>query len=268
MSENDRFRNGTVRLKTGPRLHYVESGDGDGDPLVFLHGWPDSWFTWSRVLPLLPQHFRAIAIDQRGYGDSDRPARGYAIPDFGDDVVALIDALDIDSATIVGHSFGSFVARRVAIASPERVARLVLIGSGFGGTNPIILDLQKALRDLPDPVPPEFVREFQASTAYRPLPKEFFEQIIVESLKLPSRLWREIIDGLVEYDDAEELRTIAAPTLLLWGDKDALFPRAHQDHFLTAIPGAKLTVYKETGHCPNWEEPERVAADVAAFASE
>jgi pimeloyl-ACP methyl ester carboxylesterase len=86
-------------------------------------------------------------------------------------------------------------------------------------------------------------------------------------LKLPSRLWREIIDGLVEYDDTEELRQIAAPTLLIWGDKDALFPRAHQDHFLTAIPGAKLTVYPETGHCPNWEEPERVAVDLASFAS-
>lgn len=267
MRQRDRFRHAMVSLETGPKLHYVETGDPKGQPLVLLHGWPDSWFTYSLVMALLPERLRAIAIDQRGYGDSDRPARGYAIRDFGADVVAVLNALDIERATIVGHSFGSFVARRVAIANPERLARLVLIGSGFVGTNPIVLDLQKSLRDLPDPVPLEFAREFQASTAYRPLPKEFFEQIIAESMKLPSRLWRVIIDRLVEYDDAGELRRIVSPTLLLWGDQDALFPRAHQDHFIAAIPNAKLTVYKGTGHCPNWEEPERVAADVAAFAS-
>jgi pimeloyl-ACP methyl ester carboxylesterase len=154
----------------------------------------------------------------------------------------------------------------MAIANPERVSRLVLIGTGFTGTNPVLLDLQKSLRDLPDPVPPEFAREFQASTAFRPLPKAFFDEIIVETLKLPSRLWRVIIDGLLAYNDAAELPRIAAPTLLLWGDKDALFTRAYQDQFIAAIPDTKLTIYKETGHCPNWEEPERVAADIAEFA--
>ena len=267
MNTSDVLRFNRIGLSTGPHLHWAEQGDRAGEAVVFLHGWPDSWFTFSRVLPLLPQHLRSVAVDQRGFGDSDRPESGYAIPDLAGDVVAFLDALEIDRVTLVGHSFGSFVARQVAIAEPGRVARLVLIGTGFTESNPVIRDLPAAMRDLPDPVPVEFVRDFQASTAYRPIPAEFFERIVAESLKLPARLWRELIDRLLEYDDAGQLSRIAAPTLLLWGDQDALFSRTEQDRFLAACPGARLLVYEGTGHCPNWEQPERVASDIAAFSA-
>ena len=257
----------TVRLATGPRLHYAEQGARDGQALVFLHGWPDSWFTFSLVLPLLPPGLRVLAIDQRGYGESDKPESGYLIPDLAADVVAFLDALEIDRATLVAHSFGSFVARQAAIDAPHRIDRLVLIGTGFAHSSPVVHDLPAAVRDLSDPIPEAFAREFQASTAYRPVPTEFFDRVIVESLKLPARLWRELIDGLLQHDDAGQLGRIVAPTLLIWGDHDALFSRADQDRFLAACPQATLTVYEETGHCPNWERPERVAADIAAFRS-
>lgn len=256
-----------LHLATGPRLHVVEYGSVDGEPIVFLHGWPDSWFSFSRVMPLLPGHLRAIAVDQRGFGDSERPESGYSIPELGADIVALLDALEVRRATLVGHSLGSFVARQVAIANPERVASLVLIGTGFAASNAVMQELQNVLRDLPDPIPVEFAREFQASTAYRPLPLEFFDQIIAESLKLPPRLWRLAIDRLVEYDDTRELREIKSPTLLLWGDRDALFSRPEQDQFLAALPHVRLMVYEDTGHCPNWEQPEQVAVDIAAFVA-
>lgn len=262
---NNGLRFDTVQIATGPRIHWAEQGDPDGEALVFLHGWPDSWFTFSRVLALLPQRLRALAIDQRGFGDSDHPVSGYTIPDMAADVTAFLDALAIERATLIGHSYGSFVARHVAHSEPARVAQLILIGTGFAATSPVVSDLPAALKDLPDPVPLEFAREFQASTAYRPLPAEFFERIVAESMKLPSRLWPLMIDHMVEYEDTEQLRHITAPTLLLWGDRDALFSRADQDRFLAAVPHAKLKVYEETGHCPNWEQPERVAADIEAF---
>jgi pimeloyl-ACP methyl ester carboxylesterase len=258
-----RFAN--LRLDTGPCLHYAEYGSPDGQPVVFLHGWPDSWFSFSRVLPLLPDSIRAVAVDQRGFGDSDRPESGYAIPEMGSDVIASLDALGIERATLVGHSFGSVVARQAAIAHPERVAGLVLIGTGFPASNPVMRDLQHVLRDLPDPIPVEFAHDFQASTVYRAVPPEFFERIVAESLKLPPRLWRLAIDRLVEYDDTEQIARITAPTLLLWGDRDALFSRTEQDRFVAAVPAARLTVYAETGHCPNWERPEQVAGDITAL---
>jgi pimeloyl-ACP methyl ester carboxylesterase len=254
-----------VRLRTGPRLHYAEQGGAEGTPILFLHGWPDSWFTFSRVLPHLPTRFRALVVDQRGFGASDRPDSGYAIDDFANDAVAFLDACSIERATIVGHSFGSFVARRVAEAHASRAAALVLIGTGASAANAVTREVQASLRDLRDPVPVEFAREFQASTAHVPLPESFFEGIVAESLKLPARLWREVFDHLLAHDDRDHLQRIVAPTLLLWGDHDALFPREDQDRVAGAIPGARLKVYADTGHCPNWERPDRVAADLQGF---
>jgi pimeloyl-ACP methyl ester carboxylesterase len=160
---------------------------------------------------------------------------------------------------------GTFVARRLAAAHPGRVARLVLIGSAYLPRNPVTLGVQASLQDLAEPVPRPFAREFQASTACLPLPDDFFERIVTESLKLPARLWRQIFDSIVVFDDTRELGRIAAPTLLLWGNRDALFGREDQDRLLAAIPNARLTIYPDTGHCPNWERPERVVADLLGF---
>jgi pimeloyl-ACP methyl ester carboxylesterase len=265
MSVGMSLRFGRVRLATGPQLHYAERGDEDGEPLLFLHGWPDSWFSFSRVVSLLPGRLRAVIPDQRGFGDSERPASGYSIEDFAADAVAFLDALSIERATVVGHSFGSFVARRVVLAHPERVARTILIGTGVSATTPAIREAQQAIVHLDDPVPEDFARAFQSSTAYVPLPGAFFEQIIAESTKLPARLWRQTLDSVMAYSDIGRLGEMATPTLLLWGEHDALFPRADQERLVAEIRGARLETYLETGHCPNWERPERVAADVEAF---
>jgi pimeloyl-ACP methyl ester carboxylesterase len=148
------------------------------------------------------------------------------------------------------------------------VARLVLIGSGVSAANKVTREVQAAMADLPDPVPEAFAREFQAGTAYVPLPDEFFDRIVRESLKLPARLWREIFDRLLASDDRDRLGQIRAPTLLLWGERDVLFSRKDQDGLLAGIPGSRLKIYEETGHCPNWERPDEVAADLGAFVRE
>jgi non-heme chloroperoxidase len=262
------LRFATARLATGIEVQYAEQGDPGGEALVFLHGYSDSWFSFSRLLPLLPARYHAYALSQRGHGDSGRPAAGYSIDQLAADVVAFLDALGVGRAILVGHSLGSLIARRVAEIRPERVARLVLIGAIATPMNPDVLELREAVRALEDPVPAEFVREFQASTVHVPVPDPFFERVVAESLKLPAHVWRDVADGFCAFDDAGQLGRIAAPTLLLWGDRDAYFPREEQERLASAIPGARLTVYPETGHTPHWERPERVATDLDAFVRE
>jgi non-heme chloroperoxidase len=262
------LRFATTHVATGPWLHYAEQGDPAGSAILFLHGWPDSWFSFSRVLPLLPRRYHAFAFDQRGFGESERPDGPYGIDDLAGDAVAFLDAVAVERATVVGHSLGTFVARRVAELRPERVLLLVLIDSGFSPVNRVTRDVRATMRELADPVPVAFAREFQASTAHVPLPPEFFERIVTESLKAPARVWREAFEGLLAFDDAGQLGGIAAPTLLLWGERDELFSRDDQHRLAAAIPNARLEIYPETGHCPNWERPTEVAADLAAFVEE
>ena len=269
MNEDKRpMRSADVQIATGPRLHYVEQGDPGGEPVVFLHGWPDSWFSFSLVAEKLPGRYRALLIDQRAFGDSDKPEAGYDIRSMAADVAAFMDALSIQRATIAGHSFGSFVARCVALDHSNRVHRLALVDTGWLGSNEVIRDVHASLDSLPDPVPREFARDFQASTVFAPVPDAFFEQIVSESLKLPSRFWQELLGSIIRYDDRSELTKISVPTILFWGDRDALFSRDDQERLAATIRGARLRIYPEIGHCPNWECPEKVAADLVAFMEE
>jgi len=119
----------TVHLATGPALSYVEHGDEFGPALVLLPGPTDSWVSYEEVLELLPSSIRALAVSQRGHGDSDKPATGYGIEHFAADVLCLLDTLGIGQAVLAGHSGSCLTARRVALDHPTRVAGLVLEAS-------------------------------------------------------------------------------------------------------------------------------------------
>jgi pimeloyl-ACP methyl ester carboxylesterase len=263
--DETRFRIATTRLATGPLVRYVEQGDPTDEPIVFLHGYTDSWYSFSRLLEqLAPGQHHAYAFDQRGHGCSERPHDGYTVDHLAADVDAFLDAIGAGSATLVGHSMGSLVARRVAEKYPERVANLVLIGAALT-VNEGAAELQAAVETLDDPVPDDFVREFQASTIHASVPESFFEGVVAESLRLPARVWKSVLRGILAADDRADLGSIIAPTLILWGAQDAYFPRADQEQLAAAIPGAKLLVYPHTGHSPHWERPEWVAEDLSAF---
>jgi non-heme chloroperoxidase len=260
----------TPRLATGVRLHYAEQGDPAGEAIIFLHGYSDSWYSFSRVLPLVSPSYHAFALTQRGHGDSDKPECCYTLEDFAADVDAFMDAVGIEEAILVGASTGALFAQRVVLSYPRRVSRLVLIGAQTPA-NEVILGFREEVRALEDPVPPEFVREFQESTIYHLVPQEFLETAISESLKLPARVWRDYMEGAVLYigrDYVAELREINVPTLILWGEQDALFPREEQERLAAAIPGATLKVYPETGHAVHWERPEEFVRDLEAFMKE
>jgi non-heme chloroperoxidase len=254
-----------VALPTGVRLQYAESGDPGGPAVLLLHGYTDSWLSYSPVLPHLPPSLRALVPSQRGHGDSEQPECCYGVRDFAADAVALLDALGVERATVVGHSMGSFVAQRIAVDHPERVERLVLVASALNGANEGTIGLNDHVRTLTDPVPREFIHEFQTSTIHAPLPEGFLDRAIAESAKLPARVWRDALAGLIASDHAARLGEIRAPTLLLWGDRDTTFGGAEQDLLLEAIPGARLVVYPDTGHALQWERPERFARDLGEF---
>lgn len=254
-----------VLLSTGVRLRYLRQGDPGGHPVILLHGLADSGFSFSRILPGLSRAYRIYALDQRGHGESDRPGAGFGPRDMAADVLAFMDALGIERATLVGHSMGTFVAQRAARAAPRRIAGLVLIDSATTARNEVLLEVQRSLATLPRTVPWDFAMEFQRSTAHAPLPEEFLTRVVEESLKAPSRVWRAALAGLLEEERFTGLGDSRMPVLLLWGERDGLFTRPDQEALLEALPVARLKVYRETGHAPHWERPRQVVRDLERF---
>ncbi|MBA1146581.1 alpha/beta hydrolase [Ectothiorhodospiraceae bacterium WFHF3C12] len=257
-----------AELRTDVTLEYVERGDPLGTAVVFLHGLSDSWHSYERVLPHLPESVHAFALTQRGHGDSSKPAAGYRHADFAADVAAFMDEVQLDAAVVVGHSSpGTTAARRFAIDYPERTRGLVLIGSFADmSKNPVVRELwDSVVSGMKDPVDPDFVREFQESTMAQPVPERFLETIVRESAKVPARVWQAVVGGDLQEELARDFGKIKAPTLLLWGDQDEIVPRSDQDAQEAAIPDSRLLALKGVGHAPHWEEPERFTDELVTF---
>ncbi len=260
----------THRLRNAPSLEYIDQGALSGTPVIALHGVTDSWLSFQPLLPHLPATLRFIAPSQRGHGDSDKPPGGYHPRDFADDVVRLMDTLALPRALIVGHSMGGVVAQRLAIDHPDRVLGLVLAAtaSAFDGNPDLVAWWRRDITTLTDPIEPAFARDFQQGTLAQAVPPAFVDLVVAESLKVPAHVWRAAFDGFMTEDRGPELARIEAPTLLVWGARDAICSAADQQRMLAAIHGARLQTYRDAGHAVHWEEPQRFARDLAAFAAE
>jgi pimeloyl-ACP methyl ester carboxylesterase len=106
-------------------LHVAEAGEGP--PLLLLHGWPQHWWCWRRLIPRLATRYRVLAVDLRGWGWSDAPAGSYAKATFAADVLALLDAEGLDRVRVIGHDWGGYTAFLLALGHPQRVERVVAL---------------------------------------------------------------------------------------------------------------------------------------------
>lgn len=243
----------SVKLSNGVTLHYASQGPATGPAVIMIHGYSDSWFSFSRIMPLLPPDLRVIAPDLRGHGDSERPTNGYGIADMADDVIRLMDVLLVPKAVLIGHSLGSFVARKVFELAPDRVSRLVLTGGALKADNDGMRELQRAVNQLTDPVDEAFVREFQMSTIAAPVPQPFLEAVIANSRRMPARIWKAVIQGLIDFQPAVLRPSVRA--LVLGGREDAVFSRSEQIVLARQFPRGELQLLDGVGHTLHWEQP-------------
>ena len=252
-----------VALDTGVHLAVA---DRDGQiPVVLLHAWGETHEIFSDLLPLLPGDLRLVVPDQRGVGDSDRPSSGYEFADAADDIRGLLDALGIDRAWLVGASSGGYLAQRVAVDHPDRIAGLLLVGAprslrGIGDP------FGAALRGLGDPITPQKVDALVGGIpTVQPIPWEVMQRNNVAATTIPAHVWRVTYQALLDATAPTDDGTIDAPTLIMWGADDALLPRSDADLLHQAIGGSELTVYPDTGHLVLLERTQWVARDIADF---
>jgi pimeloyl-ACP methyl ester carboxylesterase len=254
----------TIRLSNGLALQYRESGDPRGRPVILLHGVTDSLRCWKPFTDALPRSFRAIAVSQRGHGDSSKPKGDYGSAAFAGDLAALMDALGIKRAHIVAHSMSTWIAQRFVRDYPERVESLALI-AGFVtlAGNTAVAGLVQELGAMGETVDRDLARAFQEGTVSTPLPPLYLEMVVDESLKAPTHVWRAAFTAMLS-EEPDPAR-IDSPALLIACGKDEFFTDADRRALASMFTNAREIFYPELGHAPHWEQPARVANDIAAF---
>lgn len=260
-----------ANLATGVKLSYVESGPKNAPVIIFLHGATDSSHSWSSTTPYLDSQYHIYALDQRGHGDSDKPAYGYTVPQMAEDVIAFMNREKVNKAVIVGHSMGSLIAHQVAAVYPERVNKLVLIGSApTASGNAVLRDLWATTigtSTFQDPIDPAFIEAWQ--TGPNPVDPAFFSKVLSETAKVPARVWKNIFRLLETDNHAYFLKDITAPVMIIWGTQDAIFSQADQDALIAALPtGAQFVPFAGAGHNVQWEQPQAVANSIQTFLAQ
>ena len=258
-----------VRTKTGVNLDYADLGARDGTPVVLIHGYLDSWRIWESCLPYLATSFRLIAVTLRGFGESDKPQSGYEMADFARDIDAFMDAIDLSSAIIVGHSMGGLIAHQIATDYSHRVIKLVLVGTAATGEGNEALggSAMETVMALEDPVSDEFIKQAQCEQIVHEVADICLDAILHESYKVPARVLKDSMLGMLSENHRHRLREIDVPTLICFGDGDIYFTFKDQQQLVAAIPGAIFKSYKGVGHGVQWEIPEEFAKDLNAFVN-
>jgi non-heme chloroperoxidase len=249
-------------------LHFVKGGTGY--PLIFLPAYLDTWYTFRLVLPLLAPHFQCLVLDQRGHGQSHYSGEDWSLDAYTADVLEFIDRQGIEHTTLVGSSMGSFVARKVALRCPDRVERLVLLGSGMRTDNHEQLQgLRVALEQFSDQIPRELAEALLSPNTQRgKIPDWFFNACVDASSQIPGQVWRGALDGMLADNHSDRLESIMQPTLLIAGKQDEVFRWEDQAQVAQKLPQSHLKLYKAVGHYPHWEEPTQFAQDLMDFLKE
>jgi len=245
----------------GLRLSVLEAGTGD--PIVFVHGVVTTSNIFPKYVGAYAPEFRGIAVDLRGYGDSEKPATGFTIERFARDLIGLADALEIEKAVWVGVSMGGMILQQLALDHPERVRALVLVSTTDGA---MILDQDIPTighsRDYREVSKRMIVESFPAGT----LPKTY--QPLLE--RIPTwngSVIREGRTSMSQFHVHGRLSAIAVPTLIMVGAKDDVATPAIAMGIQGQIPGAQLVEFN-TGHFMMAEDPDRFRIVLGDFLAQ
>ena len=237
---------------------------GRGPPLVLVHGVGGDADQWAFCLDALAASHRISALDLLGFGRSDKPLIDYRVAGFVDVLDRFLTAIGIAKASLLGHSLGGWIVAAFALRFPERIDKLVLNdAAGIDeGTIPIPVDLKistrASLRDAFECMfyDKDIVTEALVDLAYS-LHLERGDGYTIRSvLQTLGNPW-EKLDG--------KLGGLSAPTLILWGENDAVTPLSMAHAFHREIAGSRLQVIARCGHLPPLEQPAEFAAAVTSF---
>jgi pimeloyl-ACP methyl ester carboxylesterase len=253
----------------GFKLHYLEAGRGA--PVVLLHGLGGDGSRWRPNIDALARDFHVFALDQIGFGQSDKPLANYHTGMLAEFLVGFLKSVGVPKASLVGNSMGAGVALYTAAKYPELVDRIVLADGGVfhSGNTPPSAPTPEALRrrQLQNGVTREETREF-----FRIL---FHDKSLVTDKMVDEQLAMRLRSAftITKMQEAgergslteQEVRSVKAPTLVVWGKYDELANPAGADRLERTIPGAQKVIIDNCGHMPQLERADEFNALVRDF---
>ncbi len=270
----------TVQIK-GHTIFYVVKGEGK--PLILIHGYGAGIWIWEKQIDFLSQFYQVYALDLIGHGFSDRPKIPYTPEAYIYFFKDFMDGVGIEKATLIGNSMGGGIAWAMAALFPERVNRLILIDC----VPPDVLDQVRndsfrtlvAIKDIP--FLPYLVIASRKKRSIKWILQECVSDIKLITPEVLNRQYQlSKIRGTTwvlysTFKNAKEasklkdyLSRIYQPTLLLWGERDLLFPPSVGEGLHRAIKGSKFQMIEKSGHIPMWETPEEVNQAILSFLKE
>ena len=277
---DDRFG---LRFRTihGYRRAYRMAGSGPA--LLLLHGISDDSSSWLPVMDGLAEHFTVVAPDLLGHGASDKPRADYSVAAFSNGMRDLLDVLDIDTATVVGHSLGGGVAAQLAYQYPDRVDRLILVSSGgvarevspvlraaalplaeagmwplrLPGSHQVARAVLRALGALGN----DLGRDAdELARVLSGLPDAAARGAFIRTLRAVVDWRGQLVTMLDRAYLAENM-----PAFIIWGDRDGIIPVEHAYMAHAALPGSRLSIVEGAGHFPHHQDPDRFVREVCEF---
>jgi pimeloyl-ACP methyl ester carboxylesterase len=247
------FLRGTVEggdfVRVGEHSIYFET-HGAGEPLLLIHGLAGSGLWWARNVQRLAEHRRVYLVDLPGFGRS-RSARGIPLIECATFLTRWMDALNIQRASMIGHSMGGGIAAGLAADYPERVDRLILVNAAALPTDRLGLLIR--------------IGSGRAITSLSP---SFLPLLAADSLRAGSASLLGGARDVLSADIQGKLAEIRAPTLVVWGKSDRLLPVSLGHDLSAAIPDARLHVIERAGHNPMWDRPSEFDAAALRFLDE
>ena len=255
----------------GHAIHYTKHGQGK--PLILVHGFAASTYTWRYLIPLLTDDYTIYALDVLGFGLSDKPPDGnYDMKSQGDVLIGFMDALKLPSATLVGHSMGGIIIACTDLATPSRVDKLVMVEPGF-----YVETAPTFLQYMYFPLDRIMARQFYTIS----MRKRFFlgsfydkskvTEEVIDAYMIPART-PNALDALAHMMRSVGPQTyegisvkISSPTLIVWGERGTGVPSELAKRLNAEIQGSKLVSVSECGHYVQEEKPEELAKAIRAF---
>ena len=243
----------------GQKIAYYDTGSGPA--VVLVHGFDsEARFDWGHVLLPLAENYRVVALDQVGFGSSEKPSLDYCIQTFVDFLGEFLRTLGIYEFTLAGESFGGWVSALYTIQSlaPDNTGPLAL-------PSPQRLILEDAAGLVPLPPHPPLAMVFHDKSR---VTEEFIRDVWGMKIRANDGSTEHALWGNPKTSTevvSSRLAIITVPTLVVWGDSDEVIPLAQGRAYAEGIPGAKLSIIAECGHAPSIERPAEFLAAVLPF---